>query len=351
MVSVLLTLSVNSYSQEAEDKKHKDYIKEIEQKSSKPIKAAGETDLGWNFYFPDRIKEIIEPQESAPPSPSSPSPQKAPPPMSVEWFQQNYETIRNRAVNEPTPENLRAELYAQRVMMDKSEVFARRRQHVQKADPYLQEGDRLPLFGATSLAMVNHQQDLKKEATNELLSSSALLVFYDHACTYCRRSVSMLNYLTTEFKDLDLRVMARNTPSPDSIPNLFPSVPVYPDELLSMSEKLGVTTWPSYLIVTEDETVSVIARGMVPYQMLVDRMLVAGFETGVLGKSWYERIYQNERGLIAASAYDALPENISEDPVLLINSVIEMINNSNDTSFYDDLFLNRETSSNNNVIK
>jgi hypothetical protein len=78
-------------------------------------------------------------------------------------------------------------------------------------------------------------------------------------------------------------------------------------------------------------------------------MLVAGFETGVLGKSWYERIYQNENGLIAASAYDALPDDMSDDPVLLINSVIEMINRSNDTSFYDDLFLTPINSTNSDV--
>ena len=323
----------------AQQKGDSDHIKERENNGAKPMRVAGETDLGWRFYYPDKV-EPEEPEEKEQPSPPPSQSQSSKPeaPMSVEWFAKNYEVIRNRAVNNPTRENVRAELYAQKVMMDKSEVFARKRQHMQQSDPLLQEGDRLPLFGATSLAMIQHQDAIKSDALSELYNQSGLMVFYDENCQYCRQSIIILNILSKKFPGLDIRVYARNTRQPDVVQGLLPEIKVYPDDLIKVSEMMQITNWPSYVLVTPGDTFTLIAKGMVSLETLKNRTLIAGFEHGVLGKDWYERIHHTQIGLIASKEYQNLPEGMEKDPVLLINSVIDMINSSEGQSFYNDFY-------------
>ena len=314
-----------------------DYIKEREQQGVTPMRVAGETDLGWSFYYPDEVEPELKEEPKVIPPPAT-QPSKPLTPMSVEWFAQNYELIRNRAVDNPSRENLRAELYAQKVMMDKSEVFARKRQYMQQTDPLLQESDRLPLFGATSLAMIQHQKAAKSEALDELFEQSGLMVFYDENCQYCRQSIIIINYLSKKYPGLDIRVYARNTAQPDFVQNLLPNIKVYPDDLIKVSERLQITNWPSYVLVTPDDTFTLLAKGMVSFDTLTNRTLIAGFEHGVLGQEWYERIHHTQMGLIASNEYGSLPEGMEQDPVLLINSVIDMIQKSNGQSFYNDFY-------------
>lgn len=314
-----------------------DYLEAQDKDKSKAIRMAGQEDLGWFFYWGDDDPKQPETPKIEP-SVTPPSTSEPVKPMSVEWFAKNYQVIRDRAVDSPTRENLRAELYAQKVMMDKSEVFARKRQFMQKSDPLLQEGDRLPLFGATSLAMIQNQKSLKKEALTSLYNQSGLMVFYDEDCRYCRQSIHVINYLHRNYPHLDIRVYARNTAKPDIVQGLMPEVKVYPDDLINMSKRLDVTNWPSFVLVTPDNTFTIVSKGMIGLDSLTDRTLIAGFEHGILGKEWYDKIYHTEMGLIASNEYGELPEGMADDPVLLINSVIDMINNSADKSFFNDLY-------------
>jgi thiol-disulfide isomerase/thioredoxin len=194
------------------------------------------------------------------------------------------------------------------------------------------------MFGTLSLQMIQNQESVKQEALKDLYSESGLMVFYDENCQYCRQSIIVINYLSKKFPGLDIRVYARNTAKPDVVQGLLPNIKVYPDDLINVSEQLQITNWPSYVLVTSDNTFSLIAKGMVSVELLTDRSLIAGFEHGALGKDWFDRIHHTQMGLIASNEYGDLPQGMAEDPVLLINSVIDMINNSSGKTFYDDLY-------------
>lgn len=313
-----------------------DYLKE-KQQSTQPIRAAGEDNLGWNFYFPDELEKELEevPVTAQPPQ----TPQKQTKPLSVEWFKEHYPAIQNRAINNPTKENLSAELFAQKVMLDKSEVYGRKRQLVQSTDPFLQEGNRLPMFGTAATAMLAESENMKKEALGELFSKTGMLVFYDHACGYCHKMIPIINSLKIQYPDLDLRIMAKNTPNPDFIPNVDPAVPIYPDEIFKLAENLPIQIkhWPAFVMTLPPNDAYIIAQGAVPRNELFNRALNVGFEHNILGKDWYEKIYQNQKGLINSSQYALLTDGLEDDPVALINAVVGMIKSA-DESFYSDIF-------------
>lgn len=332
-----------TFSQALEEKaKTEDYLVQ-KNSDAKPVRAAGEEDLGWNFYFPDivDVDEKVEPEQILPQVASAPSKPKSMP-MSVEWFREHYPTIRDRAINNPTRDNLAAELFAQKVMFDKSEVYSRKRNFVQSTDPYLQEGNRLPMFGTAATAMLSESNELKSEAISEVFEKTGLLVFYDHECVYCRKMVAIINSIDSKYPHLDMRVMARNAPKPDVIPGLKPNIRVYPDEFFRLSENLPepIQHWPAFILSVPPSDYYIIAQGAVPRTELFNRILNVAFEKQVLGKNWYDKIYKNQRGLIGTSQYAALSTDLEGDPVKLINAVVEMIKTS-DGSLYDEMFDNQ----------
>lgn len=320
-----------------ENKSNDDYIAKKNQ-TSKPVKAAGEEDLGWNFYFPDEIEDLTQkPKPEIVVQPPQPT-KKGPMPMSVEWFREHYPMIRDRAINNPTRQNLSAELFAQKVMFDKSEVYGRKRQFVQSSDPFLQEGNRLPMFGTAATAMLSESNDLRSEALSEVFEKSGLLVFYDHACEYCRKMTGIINSLDTKYPHLDMRILAKNTPKPDFIPNVKPNIPVYPDDFFRLSENLPnpIQHWPAFIMTVPPSDYYIIAQGAVPRAELFNRVLNVAFEHQILGKDWYDKIYKNQKGLIGTAKYASLTDGLEDDPVMLINAVVEMIKSSND-SLYDEM--------------
>lgn len=302
---------------------------------SAPIKTSDkDKDLGWHFYYTDPVPEKKKKVEIPPPSPM-PSP-KGPPPMSVEWIKTNYPIIQQRAIDSPTPQNLRAELFAQRVMLDKAEVYTRTREIVQSTDPNLQEGVRMPLYGGAATALAMQSKKTRDEAFDELSTKVGLIVFYDHACAFCRQSVTLLNYLSRVMPKLEIRVMARNTVKPEVVPNLFETIKVYSDEEHNMSERYEVTHWPTILMISDLPQIYMVSQGVVAYEELTRRILNISFQEGLLGEEWFERVYRQQNGLINTAMYEGLEPGMEDDPVALINAVVDMIENS-DGSLYENI--------------
>ena len=87
---------------------------------------------GW--FWHEQMEEEAPPPKPQMPPPPAPAPQEkpkepeppkvaAPPepaPFSVDWFQKNLKQLRNKAIDDPTPENVTAMLAAERVMRDKA---------------------------------------------------------------------------------------------------------------------------------------------------------------------------------------------------------------------------------------
>jgi len=103
---------------------------------------------GWFWYEPVP-KDLPEEPPVGPPPPATaaPAPPKpvGPLPLSAEWIRENLEKYQRLAIDNPTPENVAAYLYIQRVMLDKSQRFAEQVKHVVQLDPYLDQGTRRPL--------------------------------------------------------------------------------------------------------------------------------------------------------------------------------------------------------------
>ena len=81
--------------------------------------------------------------------------------MSVEWLRANLPVLRDRAIDQPTQENVRAYYYAQRIMMDKAQVFSDVAREVTGTDPLLDENLRVPFASAAKAAQLRNANESK----------------------------------------------------------------------------------------------------------------------------------------------------------------------------------------------
>jgi conjugal transfer pilus assembly protein TraF len=92
----------------------------------------------------------------------TPSPRQSPEPspLTAAWFRQNLDRFRDRALDDPSPENVAAYYYLQRVMLDKAHRFTDVARQVVMADPNLDENRRRPIgtFAANEANRLEHFQ-------------------------------------------------------------------------------------------------------------------------------------------------------------------------------------------------
>lgn len=290
---------------------------------SDPVKTGKEENLGWHYYWDPTLEEE-EPLPEDPPVQQSSSSQASPSkiqPFSTQWFQQNFETIQQAAIDNPNRDNMRALLYVERVMADKGEVFARRKRFVQSTEPLLQEGTRIPMMGAAKNALMLYKDEQKEKALQELANHVGLAFFYDSSCQWCHKMIPVVNYLK-EKTDLNIRVFAKNSAT-DYIPILRQDIPVYPDN--GYSKQFQITVWPALVMLRPPLDVYVIAQGNVSYPELTTRAINVAFDQNVLSEEWYYRVYPEQEGLISPEQLQNTDFLSADDPLEMIKQVMKMI--------------------------
>ena len=143
------------------------------EKKAEPIMHEGKplNDESWHYYVDKELlpeEEIILPPPPPPAVSSGKGSEQKPEAFSVEWFKQNIAIIQARAMDNPNDKDaVRAHLYAQKVMLDKAELFAHQVSYQQSIDPNLQEGVRVPIVGAARTMNLMQRSEHREEAVDE----------------------------------------------------------------------------------------------------------------------------------------------------------------------------------------
>ena len=252
-----------------------------------------------------------EPSERAPSEPvAEVSP--GPAPLSAQWFREHLDTYRDRAIDDPSPENVAVYLHLQRIAMDKSTRFARVSERVVQGDPVLDEITRRPTanFGAN---LADKQASAAGDALLERLAGeTALWFFFRSDCPYCDAQAPLLEALAQRY---GFAVLAVSLDGAGLADGTFPAF----DIDRGQAEALGVISTPAMFLARPDQgAVAPIAQGLLSLAQLRDRIVLAAVQAGWVTEAEANRIRSGPADARSAAAtLAALPE----DPSALLEAL------------------------------
>ncbi|MBR1819416.1 MAG: conjugal transfer protein TraF, partial [Neisseriaceae bacterium] len=120
-------------------------------------------------------------------------------PFSVEWLRANMPILLDRAMNNPTEENVRAYKYAERLMLDMAGNFAEQSQKVVQNDPVLDASVRFPISSMARQSAL-YQIDKAREAiVSDLASKGGIWYFFDTKCRFCESQFKAIKLLEEKY--------------------------------------------------------------------------------------------------------------------------------------------------------
>jgi conjugal transfer pilus assembly protein TraF len=228
-----------------------------------------------------------------PPKPQPPQParQEAAEPLSVEWLKKQMPVLLDRAIDNPTRENVEAYLYAQRLAMDKSQRFAEMSQRVVYSDPFLDENNRVPIASFAKSSFLYGIDQAADAGLKHLATVAGLWVFFDSRCQHCRVHAETIEAMrkkhgfVVKYISLDGKGL--------------PNIPAWvPD--LGQSGTLNVRMTPTTVLVAPPNHFLVVSQGMMAQTQIEERMLVAAESEDLLPRELLANVRRYDRGVLKA---------------------------------------------------
>lgn len=272
---------------------------------------------GWFWYEdPPPEKEPAKPETAPPPPAPAPvqdEPAQAepelPPTGSVAWIRQMLPKLRDAAMDNPTRENVEAYYYAQRIMMDKAEVFSRRSVEVIRNDPFLDEDMRYPASNAASDALATAAGKQKDSLLKLVAGQSALVFFFSgNDCTLCEQALAAVSALEFKYGFTVMPISMDGAPLPNG---------KYPNTQYDngLADQLGIVASPALALAIPPNDVKIIAFSTVSMETATSRILVAAKDAGLISDQEYAATSRlNNIGLIDATRLSDAPPDATQAP-------------------------------------
>jgi conjugal transfer pilus assembly protein TraF len=283
---------------------------------------------GW-FWYEEAPEEMpaSEPEPMALPEPvqekrkEEPKPEKKPPgakPLSAEWFRKNLEKYRDKAVDEPTDENVTTYMYLQRVMLDKAEKFTEVTQRVVMSDPVLDENTRRPIATFGAFAMDDRAKRGSDQAAKKLAEAAGLWFFYSSDCEFCVKEAGVLKGLMHAYGFKVLPVALDGLPLPgDSFPEFTVD--------RGQAKKMGVELTPALFLVKSGENGNAIqlSQGLLAGDEIIKRAITLAHQYGWLDNNEYQETLKVKPLQVNNETIRAIDENVMDKPGELVKAIRE----------------------------
>ncbi|NLC22296.1 MAG: conjugal transfer protein TraF [Halomonadaceae bacterium] len=251
---------------------------------------------GWWWYQELPIIEEEEPEKKdepkeeptvtvmqAPPAEDSPEPvettSQGPAPLSAEWFRDNLQTYMDKAIDDPSKENVEAYFLLQRVMMDKAQNFADMSQRVVMGDPVLDEINRRSLDPSSSRMQETLSAQNREKALDRVLEKAGLAFFFSSDCALCTNQARILSGLSERTNLEVIPVTIDGLPLPD---NSF-SEAMVADQ--GQAEALGITEGPALVLMAPPDRWVPISYGVISQEDIISRVLMTAADEGIITES------------------------------------------------------------------
>jgi conjugal transfer pilus assembly protein TraF len=244
----------------------------------------------------------------AAPAASAPSPA----PLSVEWLQVNLDRYKNRAIDDPTPDNVRAYLLLQRVSMDKASAFAEAVQAATVGDPLLDATMERPIASFAAQEMDRTAHRARQALIGVLAETVGLVFFYRSDCPFCERQAPILAGLS---EATGLSVMAVAVDHRPMASGAF-AADWTPDR--GQAASLGVQTVPAIYALRPPGEAALIAQGLMDLTELTSRLLLVARQQGWISEEAFEATRPVRRQTVSPAIAADLDAETLDDPAALV---------------------------------
>jgi conjugal transfer pilus assembly protein TraF len=258
-----------------------------------------------------------QPSEPARPEPTpapvaAPSPPPGPAVFSVKWLQQKLPEMRQTAIDDPTEQNVAAYMYAQRVMMDKADVFASVWQDVLRKDPLLDENNRFPMAEGFKLFELRRQDQARRQALISLNQKAGLFYFFRSDCDFCHAQLPLLYTFANEH-DFSVRLVSLDgKPLPGMKDGDY-----LVDEGQAKAMKISVV--PAIVLAVPPKDIFIVTQGYIAYEALLNRLYLAAEDMGLVEEELLVKANPMERGVLPPDVLkEAQAKGIADDPSAIV---------------------------------
>lgn len=288
---------------------------------------------GW-FWYDDpvppkepELKKEEEPKKEDPqvivmkaPEPAETKPEE-PAALSAAWFRENLQVYMDRAIDNPTKENVEAYFLLQRVMMDKAQEFSDMSRFVVMGDPILDESTRRSFDPSTSRLQETLSGKHRERVLTEVLKKAGLAFFFSEDCELCANQGQYLHYLAERTGIEIMPVSLDGKPLPNGI---------FADTMIvdsGQAEAIGVTSGPAlYLLAPPDKWIP-LSYAVITQEEVISRVLMGAVEAGIISK---DELDKTKPINVTPSLANVKPDDgkLPDDP----NELIRFLRNLEDSN-------------------
>lgn len=200
---------------------------------------------------------------------------------STSWIRENLPKLRDAAIDDPSPTNVRAYLYVQRLAMDRASAFQASVSFVTSADPYLDQVARFPTSEGGAKIGGSQAESAKQETLFALSQQTGIWFFYRSDCRYCHAMVPVLLNLQRQFGFTIMPVSLDGLPLDARLPNFSVD--------RGQASALGIEVTPSFFLVKPPDLTNVvpIAQGFVSQTDFEERIIRMAYFHGWISEQQY----------------------------------------------------------------
>ena len=265
---------------------------------------------GDGYYWYKQDPEQVAPKVELPkPSQATPAaPAKADvKPLSAEWMRANMPKLLDTAVDNPTKENVANYMYAQRVLLDKSQNFSEKVKEVVATDPFLDENNRVPIAQFAQPGFVRGVKAGQDEVLNYLGTKGGIWVFVDgpDKCSACADYVSNILVGADHAKgvasqyNFHLRKININTAAGKIA-----------------AKRLNLKVTPTTVLVLPPNGFYLVSQGLMSQTQLSERLMIAAKASGSLPKDLEEKVNPYSKGVLTTEEMGGLTPSDSPSDVM-----------------------------------
>ncbi len=272
---------------------------------------------GWFWKEPVPVvleERVPEPEKQLPEPVAVPEDTTAPvasTPFSAAWMREKLPEYRDIALENPSPENVRAYFYLQRYAMDMAERFAMTAQKVVLSDAVLDENNRRSLSTYGARVIDDHAKQATFDLAQKISAQAGIWYFYSSDCPYCEAQNPVLKRLQRRLDLAVLPIALDGKAMPDSS---------YPDFVPDRghAKNLNVSATPTLYLVKAPDQFILLSEGLTTDNSLMQRMILAAHGAGWISD---EEINKTRGTVQPTQLYvdtKEMSDDVLADPVRLV---------------------------------